>query len=1043
MSLRSKWFIAVILLSLAVPAVGDISPSPYRKNQIQFPDDPFRAEGTGDPFGATPGFVKFTILLSEPGTIYFQDCQAYLFHYDFAREVLDPFLGVGAPEYDAVTLHAAGQQAILGAVILPPITDHTPPEYGIQFVRMDPYTPDEIIALFNLVKAAVLGGVNAYYFPAYEQGATAEANREYLASRGVPLGSSSRWTPGNIVYSEGWAAGRLTYVPGNQIQSAFTDGILLPTDILLTDGIPAEVPMVAGFLSLSPSTPNSHLAILTNSYSVPFIYLQVAADAARAQALVGHRVALSVYKGYWTPADLKLMDADGVEEAVWGQLLAAKTPAPLDIAPMVPYGAYAAPTVLLLPEDIQYFGGKAANMGLLRTSIPDNSPVSLAFSFDLWNSFMAQTLPTGRTLREEIHEKLDGYEYPPSNMEQLFSDLDSLRDLFINTDVTTFASEAQTAVLEALQDPQYGFDPDRKIRFRSSTNVEDSGQFTGAGLYDSYSGCLADELDGDETGPSICDPSEKKERGVFRAIRKVFASFYNDNAFLERLRYGVDEDQVGMALLVHHSFPDDEEMANGVATVTRSEYGDITIRMVSQKGAISITNPEGRAVAEEVEIYAYIEQPREGEPNEGEFPGEGEVGSSEGEFQPGGKASLSSVTLYLSIRTSSNLVPMGATVMNWEEDYRDLSTLLLTAAGRFAEVTGKASYVLDFEYKKNSPDGRLIVKQVREVPRPDTSPAVIPFLLNSPEAFCTMQGEYGDIFASHRLKTRARFETKNLRLSEENLQESFYLHTEIEYAADGQVRTYGGPMSGLPGFEHTYSPDTSYDAWSLDFLANPRRYELATEFPALVSPAQNPLFTLRNAGYGGYIPVTVTYDKPEITIDWEGFTTTTTDTAYLCPCHTPQEGDLLQHRHCDGPGGVSIDMRFYWPPNPSGPTAGYTAPLVRWLETRIEGYTSEPIVLTDYYSCTYQAGHHNFWEGFLFEPALEPDIPQATLEELREANIRLIYCTKFLEKCEIITFGFDDGEPEGEQGPLCQRLADSPRDSEIDNFGDDLFITKH
>jgi hypothetical protein len=35
---------------------------------------------------------------------------------------------------------------------------------------------------------------------------------------------------------------------------------------------------------------------------------------------------------------------------------------------------------------------------------------------------------------------------------------------------------------------------------------------------------------------------------VFRALRKVYASFYNDNAVLDRLRLGVNEDQVGMAL---------------------------------------------------------------------------------------------------------------------------------------------------------------------------------------------------------------------------------------------------------------------------------------------------------------------------------------------------------------------------------------------------------------------------------------------------------------------------------------------------------------
>ena len=72
-----------------------------------------------------------------------------------------------------------------------------------------------------------------------------------------------------------------------------------------------------------------------------------------------------------------------------------------------------------------------------------------------------------------------------------------------------------------------------------------------------WSGCVLYDTDNNDTGPSHCDPDEPEERGVFRAMRKVYASFYNLNAYLERLRHGVNESEVGMALLVHHSYPDD------------------------------------------------------------------------------------------------------------------------------------------------------------------------------------------------------------------------------------------------------------------------------------------------------------------------------------------------------------------------------------------------------------------------------------------------------------------------------------------------------
>jgi len=96
-----------------------------------------------------------------------------------------------------------------------------------------------------------------------------------------------------------------------------------------------------------------------------------------------------------------------------------------------------------------------------------------------------------------------------------------------------------------------------------------------------------------------------RERGVFRAIQKVYASFYNDNAYIERLRHQLDESTVGMAVLVHYSAPDETELANGVATLKfeRGEFSSTDGDLVTQKGAVSVTNPDGTARPEVVQGY--------------------------------------------------------------------------------------------------------------------------------------------------------------------------------------------------------------------------------------------------------------------------------------------------------------------------------------------------------------------------------------------------------------------------------------------------------
>ncbi|GAI58259.1 unnamed protein product, partial [marine sediment metagenome] len=172
--------------------------------------------------------------------------------------------------------------------------------------------------------------------------------------------------------------------------------------------------------------------------------------------------------------------------------------------------------------------------------------------------------------------------------------------------------------------------------------------------------------------------------------------------------------------------------------------------------------------------------------------------------------------------------------------------------------------------------------------------------------------------------------------------------------------------------------------------------------PTQVSPAENPMLTLLDIGW---LRLQVEYDQPVPTSVWPGLTTTE-DQIVLCSCPQPQPGDLLQHRSFTGANGVSITTFFYWPPRPGGIII-YTAPLARWVETVIEGYTIEPVVLRGWYSQTYRPKHHNFGEHFLFEPQLEPGISQQLLDELRAQDIRLIHLY-FLDVNSVSTYGFED-----------------------------------
>ena len=972
-----------VLLASVVWGQGIEPNSVCWKNEIVLPDEPYQS-------WTSPAYVKFTIITMpgfDPNLVYFQDAGQYEFHFQFALEWLEPFIGWTIEQFDAVTLHAAGQQAVLGAVLLPPWNDPPFNEYGIQLVRNDPYTREEVVTYFNYVKNAVRAdpNVKAYYFPTYEQYPVAEQNRDWFEAQGIPVGSTAQWTQGNATYASGWALGTLKFVTGTEIQDAYLAGVLGPDDILLTDGVPAEVPAVAGLVTLSPSTPNSHVAILCRSQGVPFVHLAVAPDAQKAQELVGHTVYLAVTSDSYGPSGtVKLLDVGFLSDAAEASLLALKKAPALAIRPMMSLGRYWADTNDLEPADISGFGGKASNFGILRDAVPESVPPAMAFSFDLWNAYLDQPL-AGLTLREQIAERLSKYTtYPPADLGALANDLAVLRSVFQDAQFTRFSPALESAVLGALQ--TFGFDPNNKIRFRSSTNVEDSEQFTGAGLYDSYSGCLADDLDSDTSGPCACDATEGKERGVFRAIRKVFASFYNDNAFLERLKHGVHEAEVGMALLVHHSFPDEIELANGVATMEKAHGQNWSVNVVSQKGAVSVTNPPMDAVPEEVRI----------EP--------GWMGPS------------------VWVVTRSSLVPLREnTVLQGDAEYIDLYNLLVAAAERYCQVTGKSDVVLDFEYKKAAPGDKLVLKQIREIPRAGEAMYSTPFLLGGPTRYWTLQGRGSNVWANHRLKSRWTLRPRSLWLDEENLRSGIYTELTMEYVADRQVRQVTSELSALPEAAHAYNPPQGewdryelVDSWRFADLCNPRTYRLQTS-PLFQATVPDPLVAIEDFR----VSLEVEHRAPVMLDDTR---TTTTEQISLYRPWQPTDEEVPEECSLTDPNlRVSITTSFYvhWGWGMGAPAS------VQFRETRIEGLTTEPIVLTGYFSQSIGGGSHLCPKNFLFEPALEPGIPPQTLDELRARNVCLIYFTTGARECRptewqdipafIRLYGFDVPL----DGPLC------------------------
>ena len=363
---------------------------------------------------------------------------------------------------------------------------------------------------------------------------------------------------GFMPLNPGQAVGRLRVLaPGQALET------LEPDDIALLQEVPLSLPPVAGVITTRPSTTLSHVNLLAKGWGIPNAYVR---EVAEWLALDGQWVQLSVQRTGVTlrPSSAEARTAPrrpGAPKA-WPQ-------PDLKRAALLPLGQMRA-------VDRQRCGSKAANLGELthaqqRGALKDVAPVPDGFCipFADFAAFMAQP---------QAQQALRAAQAEPGFAESRqvrARALAQLREALVALPLP----EGQAARWWATWQRQLAGDG---VFVRSSSNSEDLPGFSGAGLYTTV-------------------PNVKQADALTQAVKTVWASVFNAEAWEARRWHGVPHDKVVMGVLVQRAI--DARSSGVMLTVNPFDPSQSGVTYVSAKRGLGIRVVEGQRQAEQV-LYA-------------------------------------------------------------------------------------------------------------------------------------------------------------------------------------------------------------------------------------------------------------------------------------------------------------------------------------------------------------------------------------------------------------------------------------------------------
>ncbi len=329
----------------------------------------------------------------------------------------------------------------------------------------------------------------------------------------------------NLVYlalNTGTAVGRLHII--DKLDDTVEIG---DNEILVLRELPLSLPPVRGIIVAQPSTPLSHINILARGWNIPNVYIKDADKLFRE------------YNTYVFKLEANLTDYS-LDRASPDDIKTKFTSPNEQIPPVDLKTTKLAGVHEMRKKDSIAYGSKAANLGemvnakVAGVTIPDGFSVP----FYWYNKFIKDN-GLDQTI-EALTDDNDFVHNPRVRRQKLEEFRRSIQNGKFNETLKKEIVEKWKAQLGA-----------RPVFVRSSSNSEDLPNFSGAGLYSSVANVVSED--------KLTD-----------AVKKVWASLWNFEAYEARVRNYVSQTDVYMSALVQIGV----NMDRGGVMITKDPFDD-------------------------------------------------------------------------------------------------------------------------------------------------------------------------------------------------------------------------------------------------------------------------------------------------------------------------------------------------------------------------------------------------------------------------------------------------------------------------------------